>query len=406
MAEGDGLSPDRKKRGNGTHSNNGDDPDITGQFVELDLGDDNLRKTDIYRLGNLNNGAGPSSVEGSRREDNPFSFKHFLQCDSNYLNKGARPKVYPNGRHSTIRDTQGQTLSDNPSALPDFVQDHLVIEQCFLSNEPTSNYNIGAQLPDFTQNSHNSRQDVEVNTGFENFPNGNDVPGLVRPQADFPLDLPTTLNNERLGNINEVAVSKSLPDFLNDGAVRSQTAENMSTNQSPERDYERLQRELELVRRQLVEQTIAGDLMKKELEGMRNQEHEYTQNLIKALEQVEDNLERSNKRAITAEATILNLKHELTMIKKENSALKAECLCWGGTEGAAGGPRQSTHSNHSQRLAQELRSAASTAEVSLRQLLLGVDNLRLMASTLENMHRIEERNEHFLNTEENSGPAL
>lgn len=41
-----------------------------------------------------------------------------------------------------------------------------------------------------------------------------------------------------------------------------------------------------------------------------------------------------------------------------------------------------------------------------RQLLSGVDNLRLMASTLENMHRIEESNDTFLNSDENSGPAL
>ncbi|KAL3275094.1 hypothetical protein HHI36_019865 [Cryptolaemus montrouzieri] len=403
MAEGDGLPPDRRKRDNHRDT---EDSDIKGPLVELDLGDDNLRKVDTYRLGNPISQAGSSSADGVRREDNPFSFKHFLQSDSNYQNKGARPKVYCDGRPvSSVSDAQqGQIISDNPSVLPDFVQDHLVIEQCYLSNGPTcNNYSIGAHLPDFTQNNINVRQNVEINPSNESLTNGGDFPVPGRPLVDFPLDLP--LNNGRVVNANEVAVSKSLPDFLNDGAVRSQTIDNLSTTQNSERDPERLQRELELVTRELLEQSNRADVLKRELEGIRNQDNEYTQNLIKALEQVEDNLERSNKRAAAAETTILKLRQEINMLKKENSALKANSTAWCGTE-AAGGPRMYTSPNHSRRLAQELRHAASTAEVSLRQLLSGVDNLRLMASTLENMHRIEEKNESFLNFDEKSGPAL
>lgn len=41
-----------------------------------------------------------------------------------------------------------------------------------------------------------------------------------------------------------------------------------------------------------------------------------------------------------------------------------------------------------------------------RQLLTGVDNLRIMAATLENMHRIEERTEPFLDLDDEAGPAL
>lgn len=91
----------------------------------------------------------------------------------------------------------------------------------------------------------------------------------------------------------QVAVSKSLPDFLNDGAVRSQNADSLSEEQSPDTP-ERLQREVDLLRRQLTEQTNRADLLKRELEDVRNQENRYKQHLIETLEQLEENLKMSN----------------------------------------------------------------------------------------------------------------
>ncbi|XP_045464750.1 uncharacterized protein LOC123673993 [Harmonia axyridis] len=400
MAGGDGLPPDRKVKKQ-SKSNSTNESERKSQVVELDLVIDKLRKHDNYRLGNQNTGAGTSSGDCTRREDNSFSLKHFLRSDSSYQNKGARPKVYCDGR--PVLESQGQLITENPSVLPDFVQDHLVIEQSYLSNGPIQNYNTGVQLPDFAQNSLGSRQNVETNTPNLKTTNGSDIAGSIRPQVEFPLDLP--LNSGRQGTSNEVAVSKSLPDFLNDGAVRSQNADNLSASQSPETP-ERLQREMDLLRRQLTEQTNRADMLKRELEEVRNQENRYKQHLFETLGQLEENLKRSNGRVSSAEATISTLRQEIASLKNENKALKAENLAWSSVEGAAGGPPHQTAPNHSHRLAQELRNAASTAEASLRQLLSGVDNLRLMASTLENMHRIEESNESFLNSDENSGPAL
>ena len=86
---------------------------------------------------------------------------------------------------------------------------------------------------------------------------------------------------------------KSLPDFLADGAVRTQDPVGPPA-ESPERECERLRRELETVRGQLAEQTRRVESLTEELEKTRNKEHDYTQNLTKALEQVEKNLEKSN----------------------------------------------------------------------------------------------------------------
>lgn len=92
----------------------------------------------------------------------------------------------------------------------------------------------------------------------------------------------------------KVGVSKSLPDFLADGAAHSQTADGTSAGQSPEWETDRLRQELELCRRHLDEQTRRADGLQRELEVARNKEHEYTQNLARTLEQVEENLKRSN----------------------------------------------------------------------------------------------------------------
>lgn len=78
-----------------------------------------------------------------------------------------------------------------------------------------------------------------------------------------------------------------------DGAVHTQD-HNGPPAESPDRECERLRRELETVKGQLAEKTRNVETLTRELEIARNKEHDYTQNLAKALEQVEKNLERSN----------------------------------------------------------------------------------------------------------------
>lgn len=89
-------------------------------------------------------------------------------------------------------------------------------------------------------------------------------------------------------------MSKSLPDFLSDGAVYSQPEDGSTVGQSPERETDRLRRELELCRRQLSEQSRRAAQLQRQLEASRKKEHEYTHNLTKAMEQVEENLNISN----------------------------------------------------------------------------------------------------------------
>lgn len=121
--------------------------------------------------------------EAPRREENPFSFKHFLNRDiqqqssssssahtTPYQQTGARPKIFSSTRqHSlpasanfqnVINESEPHRMSsvDNvraefPSArLPDFVQDHLVVEQCYLGNDGSCSKADIDNMPDFTLN--------------------------------------------------------------------------------------------------------------------------------------------------------------------------------------------------------------------------------------------------------------
>lgn len=103
----------------------------------------------------------------SRRDSNPFSFKAFLKNgtqQTNYHNTGARPKVYssPTSSPGSVFDKDnagGVYSSRNPTELPDFVQDHLVIEQCYLNHEAAQPVLPDVDnLPDFALNSVEQRQ--------------------------------------------------------------------------------------------------------------------------------------------------------------------------------------------------------------------------------------------------------
>ncbi|XP_071859868.1 lethal (3) 04053 [Bombus fervidus] len=410
----------------------------------------------------------------SRIEENPFSFKHFLKNGSqiNYQNAGARPKVYSSPTQYNLEKSSA-VYSRNPTELPDFVQDHLVIEQYYLNHEPKQQTISDVDnLPDFALNSVEQRQarlrneskkngssascdlsfdltgnlDKAIPQRNQSLPNTScfahlNLPVFARSSIGstetseplgFPLDLPiSTVEPDPESNViirdcshsgaSEPNVPKSLPDFLNDGPIHNRTTLSTESGSIPnsaettERrlllENERLRQELELAQKQINEKSEKIQLLESELVSRKEVDHEETIHLEKAMEQVEDNLKRSTRRAVNAESTISALKKEIksltteiSLLRLENKELRAGI--------AAGNTSEYGSSNMNQtakRLAGDLRHAASSAEVSLRQLMSGVDNLRVLASVLENMNRIEDRTKDFLpdfDEDNAAGPAL
>ncbi|KYM93237.1 Serologically defined colon cancer antigen 3 like protein [Atta colombica] len=407
----------------------------------------------------------------SRRDNNPFSFKAFLKNgmqQTNYHNTGTRPKVYSSSTSSPgnvlDKDNVGSVYSGrNPTELPDFVQDHLVIEQCYLNHENSQPILPDVDnLPDFALNSMEQRQsrlrnetkknDSDIlcddlrsfdltdtlhkglphrdhsasNTKNQMHSNHLDLPifedrlnetAPIFPRPEhrgFPFDLPLpfpdsnpSINTTARGDLpsgGEANVHKSLPDFLSDGPIH---------RSSLLLENERLRQQLEASRRQLSEKMERIRSLEAELLSKKEVEHEETVHLEKAMEQVEDNLKRSTKRAVNAESTVTSLKKEIkvltvkiSLLRLENNELRAGISAAGQSESNA----SAVNMNRTiRRLARDLFAAASSAEVSLRQLMSGVDNLRVLASTLENVDRIEDWTKDFLpdSDEDNAtGPAV
>lgn len=99
-------------------------------------------------------------------------------------------------------------------------------------------------------------------------------------------------------------------------------------------------------------------------------------------------------------------------LKEENKLLKSE-LCSIRSNNTEFRIRNcepqpsSSEEGKNHRIAKELRAAANLAETSLRSLLGGIENLRMIASSMENVNKFEdEEYQHFLGEDSASGPAL
>lgn len=466
MAEGDD-----QKNSNETNSFT-DDPE---EPITLDLGIDPAKNYE--KIDNDEECAAGASLsisnEAPRREENPFSFKHFLRGDTTYQSQGARPKVYCDGRQiasvsdlelnsttssSSLDNKSTRIVSEFNSGLPDFVQDHLVIEQSYLAQAtasvstnttdhqpnpsnllPTVHHPIiaglgGGNLPDFTRDSSRRLDAVNTLSQIDTTP----PQGMARPQPEFPLDLPlppvqvvgqSAVKQEadvvdphnHMGTGNFLTHNTLLlPDFLTDASRLSYltTTHPLDSNTSnspavsPIASHQRNGHHhsspptldlaggsssedsvglVEAYRRQIAEQAKRITDLNGELGIARQREQDWSVEKGK----LQDDVEMSSIRAASAESTIIQLNEEiktlsqqLALLLRENSTLPREgasCNNPSATETSACVEAQVQH------FAQELRGAASNAERNLRQLLSGVDNLRLMASYMETSFGVEER---------------
>lgn len=244
------------------------------------------------------------STGATRKEENPFSFRHFLKRDlslpgnSTYENTGARPKVYANtvqhsptrldvhveGRRDRVRadnqakekcnDGESHRISDNNTSssssveipfsvvdnsdsknnlytdstdvpfyhrpnlaseplgmpsLPDFVQDHILVEQAYLNCNGPISVDLD-NLPDFTFNTSfntgsssslgrrgnssyggNRGYDYESYMGAASSSNDSsqparniplDLPAGAEAAGPVPLDLPVHLSLDLTESVN------------------------------------------------------------------------------------------------------------------------------------------------------------------------------------------------------------
>ncbi|XP_065349824.1 uncharacterized protein l(3)04053 isoform X2 [Cloeon dipterum] len=337
-----------------------------------------------------------STPEMPRREDSSsLSFKHFLQAPSS--STGARPKVYDNPRNNYEQNSPPfnrppAASSELASALPDFVQDHLVMEQCYLQN----NIDID-NLPDFAAmalGQSRGRLPFDLTArNSDDAPQNGSLPLDLAPSAasrpararsdNVPCDLglgnslvqqsPLDLRGGEM-NLQDNSVNQSLPDFLSDAPILSGRETDGPVAMVEDNDRNGMTDNERILRRQLTESTRRAEQLESELQRQ--------QEVIRHKEEI---LRRTNS--------------ELAALRRENASLR---------QGFGGG--QPDH--RTQRLAQNLVTAATNAESSLRTLLQGVEDLRILASALDQgpsgqMHSPPRQSPHHdFDHEDRAGPAL
>ncbi|XP_026733725.1 uncharacterized protein LOC113498036 isoform X3 [Trichoplusia ni] len=427
------------------------------------------------------------STGATRKDENPFSFRHFLKRDlslpgnSTYENTGARPKVYANtvqhsptkidvhadSRREKARSSESQAkektsegsshrISDNTSSsssveipfsvvdnsdskhnfytdnndvpfyhrpnlaseplgmpsLPDFVQDHILVEQAYLNFNGPISVDLD-NLPDFTFNTsfnagsssslgrrNNSNYggrsyDYEAymgaaSTSSEAGQAGSgiplDLPAGAEAAGPMPLDLPPHLNLDLTESVNPAdrrnvsprstfpldlppnagAESMCMPDFLPVHPGR--------TSPEPEHQDEQMQQiiaELERTRSELFTERSRRSRVEEELSVAREAHTQLRAELARVRRATREDSHASDAatpRSSDSEATIAKLKNQIKKLKEELSSSQEEARQLRGRQGAA---------------AAGLRRASRVAETSLRELLAGLEQLKTLSTSLD-----------------------
>lgn len=328
-----------------------------------------------------------------------------------YDRKQNNQNASPHQQRSTGNRHMG--TSEFSAALPDFVQDHLVMEQWYhgLSNSPKSHSPVSVDfehLPDFTINNLESSANAERNRSNIAYvdlsnnlpldlnvsqsrprPNRNPSPiiPLDLPRQDIrreipPPDLPPDITEGQRGAFGYGGHSdmnrdqstdkmQTLPDFLSDGPIHSsgrladvtQDTPHFNSPDDPvqatiarlQTENERLRNELDDCRQIIVNQTCRIS----ELEHLLIEEQRSSIANSQASSSNNTNNDSNSSLVGKLKQQLKQMSIEMQTLRRENESLKRE-------EGAVGGAGVQRRSSRSNQLSRELRLAATTAESNLR----------------------------------------
>lgn len=297
------------------------------------------------------------NMHGSR-SNNSFNMDYQFPSSRSYSNYDIEPsspsvierKPHGGGRSFAQRSQSNVNNSSN-SILPDFVQDHLLME--YYSDSPSANmsplsgedFSLGNCDSNHQNGSKGGRDHFDLT--FNRSPNTRrrnnqptmplDLPSLDRSHRSNVSDLPPDLmdnaassnvavqREETYGPHNEPEITRdqaavdkkqTLPDFLSDGLIHSSgrladvaTVTHEEDNQS----IIRLQQENDRLRLIIIE-------MESQISHAKNLETQYNVTLAESMEQVEENLFASNQRALEAQAQTNKFKQQVKQLTVSLSA--------------------------------------------------------------------------------------
>ncbi|GAB1597594.1 endosome-associated-trafficking regulator 1-like [Argonauta hians] len=333
---------------------------------------------------------GKSKPKKKSADGNPFSFKKFL------AHSGSKNRRHNGPAHD----------------LPDFVQDH------YFGDTSRDRNVLDLDLPNYLLSSNYVSGACDLNNSKNDLSN-HDVQERRRTLlGENQIRNELTNNSPNIENDlsfktesadSQPQLASSLPDFLSDGAfvngndnsrypaitVQVNQGRQMAAlqiNGDTELELRRLRdencelrRELCKAQQQAAKEANRVNKVLKEMEEKQKCEKEETEDLEKMIQQVEANLETTTLRATKAESMVSKLKQDLKLMQKQMQALQKENeMLQSGDVGAAS-LKQRTFS-----ASEQLATVATSAEQSLRQLLSGVDSLRLLSAVLASADKVQE----------------
>lgn len=304
-------------------------------------------------------------------EKNPFSFKKFINTPTQQItNDQNRPKPKPPTLpdiDSTSNLTQDSKNDKNPFSFKHFIvpegSNDLPVTNnltCDVSFSPPTPSSFLPSPPDF-------RPDHKTNVN------------LSECQV-----LPDFLNESLLKDVAEVEeVAKATRKLSLEMPSYFDLESNLNDDLLPETGVH------ENMQKVISEQTDRISHLEKKIKQLKRNEANENRALETMIQQVEENLVKTTKRAVESERNAEKMKLEIKQLKAQVSHLNTENHML----------KQKSHLNDETEsvkladFAQQLNGAATNAEVQLKHLLSGCETLRLVAASLDSFGKIKEMNE-------------
>ncbi|XP_059139561.1 endosome-associated-trafficking regulator 1-like [Physella acuta] len=336
----------------------------------------NLEKSSFSLVVEVDEGGGGSSKK-EKQKDNPFSFKKFLSSTSSQ-SKGGADSLFP-----LVPDS----VSDLPLAGTDIPPSSIIPTAQLL--EPKLNTSLPTVDCDLIADSFLQLPNHSTSSSHE----------LVLKQSSFnDIEYEDEIDNSILTDNGRKKLA--LPDFLSDGAALSG---HKSSSNTIEKNllcgHEDLLEEIRILKEENIK--LQGELMierqssseknqkllqlKIDLERQKKKELEETAVLERAVQQVEENLVTTTNCAVQAESTVAMLKKEIKVLNSQIKSLLLENEAYKSGDGGLSDIRERTKYT-----ADQLHTAAAGAEKNIKELLTGVDKLRLLSQVLASLEKVSE----------------
>ncbi|XP_070195112.1 endosome-associated-trafficking regulator 1-like isoform X2 [Littorina saxatilis] len=373
----------------------------------------------------------------TKTKGNPFSFKKFLgqsgqkEGDSSQrknppadlVRNESTPTGIPasslgHGSASALLG-QGHILGQHAAAppdfasdLPDFIQNHYGDDQ----GKP----DLERHLPDFTLGSRitqdrsegggaasffNSHRDSLADTSFSDDEDGEVAQrGQSLSLPDFLVDstmpgaqknkeeIEDSINSANVRSQGEPSRSRlpelpPLGDSVNGGRIHNGSDTGVSESaiilQQLREENRQLQDRIAQMQRRARDEVVRVAGLEKEISRLQKKEAEETAVMERAVQQVEENLVSTTTRAVKAETMVTKLKQEVKTLQSQVKVLTAE------NEALQSGDKGLSDIRERTKYAsQQLAAAAVTAETNLRELMGGVEKLKLLGQVLGSLEKV------------------